>query len=35
MALEEVAFRIKRLLDWFGRVNVTLTTIHYWDVAQA
>ena len=35
MALEEVTFRIKRLLNWFGCVNVTLTTVHYGDVAQA
>jgi len=35
MALEEVALEFERLLDWFGRVNVTLTTIHYGDVAQA
>ena len=34
MALEEVAFRIKRLLNWFGRVDVTLTTVHYGNVAQ-
>jgi hypothetical protein len=35
MALEEVAFCIERLLDWFGRVDVTLATVHDWDVAQA
>jgi hypothetical protein len=35
MALEKVAFRIKRLLDWFERVGVTLATVHDGDVAQA
>jgi hypothetical protein len=35
MALEEVAFCIERLLDWFRRVDVTLATVHDRDVAQA
>jgi hypothetical protein len=35
MALEEVAFCIKCLLDWFGRVDVTLATVHDRDAAQA
>jgi hypothetical protein len=35
MALEEVPFCIERLLDWFGRVDVTLATVHDGDVAQA
>jgi hypothetical protein len=34
MAPEEVAFCIKRLLDWFGRVDVTLVMVHNRDVAQ-
>jgi hypothetical protein len=35
MALEEVAFHTKRLLDWFGRVDVTLATVHNRYIAQA
>jgi hypothetical protein len=35
MALEEVAFRIKRQLDWLGGVDVTLSAVHHRDIAQA
>ena len=35
MVLEEVAFCIKRLLDWFGCVDVTLATVHHGNIAQA
>lgn len=34
MTLKEMALSVERLLDWFGRVNVTLTTIHDGYIAQ-
>ena len=33
--LEEGAFRIKRMLDWFGHVDITLATIHHGKIVQA
>ena len=35
MVLEEVALHVKRLLDWFGRVDVTLATVYHGNIAQA
>lgn len=34
MNLKEMALSVERLLDWLGRVNVTLTTIHDGYIAQ-
>ena len=35
MVLEEVALYIRRLLDWFGRVDITLATGYHGNIAQA
>ena len=35
MVFEEVAFRIKCLLDWFRRVDAMLATAHHGNIAQA
>ena len=35
IALEAVALRIKRLLDWFGRVDVMLATVHRGNITEA
>jgi len=34
MTFKEMALSVERLLDWLGRVNVTLTTIHDGYIAQ-
>ena len=35
MVFEKVVFHIKRLPDWFRRVDATLATVHHGNMAQA